>query len=77
MSFKLKFFGVSVLKRLKSKVTLKTVPVGIYSQYLSSEYSRMRLTHDIFDNHYFREFSGVSLGNEGGVCYSKTITKRH
>lgn len=58
----LRFFKSEGWKGLKDKITLKKVPAITYSQYYNVEYSRYRLTHDMFDNYYFRDPSPTFNG---------------
>lgn len=60
MSFKIKLFDENIMKTLRKSISLSRKPSNDYVSYLGSEYSRLRLTHDILDNPYFR---GVSVFN--------------
>lgn len=61
MSIKLRLFDSNILKTLSFNIKVNKGRTSEYSQYISSEFSRMRLTHDVYDNHYFRDASSVAL----------------
>lgn len=61
MSFKLRLFDKNILKTLRSNIKVNKAKTSDYSQYINSEFSLMRLTHDDYDNHYFRDASEVTV----------------
>lgn len=76
MTLNLRLFGLKVRKYLASQITLMRKPISDYSQYLSSEFSRTRMTHDTFDNHYYVDFAKVSNYDFYGMTCDDTSKSR-
>lgn len=76
MSFKLKLFDGNIFKNLKHGISIKRKPLNNYSQYILSEYSRVRLTHDIFDNHYFYDPTVITASDSIGLSEENNKSRR-
>ena len=75
MSFKLKLFDKNIIKMLKTKFTLRRSCMCDYSMFVKSEFSRVRLTHDIFDNQFYLDSSIVTKSDCYGLMNEEVRSK--
>lgn len=75
MSFKLKLFDKNIIRLLKTKLTLKRDCMCDYSMFVRSEFSRVRLTHDIFDNHFYLDSSIITQSDCYGLANQEVKSK--
>ena len=75
MSFNLKLFDGNVMEKLKTTFTLRRKPLSDYSLFISSEFSRARLTHDNFDNQYYLDASVINKVDYYGLTNQETKSK--
>ena len=75
MSFNLKLFDGNVMEKLKTTFTLRRKPLGDYSLFISGEFSRIRLTHDNFDNQYYLDATVIDKIDYYGLANHETKSK--
>lgn len=76
MSFKLKLFDSAIWQKLCNNITVRRIPMGDYKQYILAEYSQSRLTHDNFDNHYYRDPSFITAVDVVRLSEEKSTKSR-
>ena len=75
MSFKLKLFDENIIRILKARFALKRNCICDYSMFINSEFSRVRLTHDIFDNQFYLDSSIITKSDYYGLVNQEVKSK--
>ena len=75
MSFNLKLFDENIMEKLKAKFTISREPLSDYSLFLSGEFSRVRLTHDNFDNQYYLDASVIRESDYYGLTSQESKSR--